>query len=137
MNLDTQQKKRLIKMTRKIVFNFSLCVIYYILVVFTNFSIPCIIKKISGKYCPGCGITRMFLELLKGNVAGAAKYNIFVLVLLPFALLWGVYRLIAYVKSNKTEYSKVELTILLIVFACMIVFWIMRNMDAFLWLAPV
>ncbi len=36
----------------------------------------CIFKRLTGIPCPGCGMGRATLELLRGNVAGSLHYNI-------------------------------------------------------------
>ncbi|NLZ47488.1 MAG: DUF2752 domain-containing protein [Clostridiales bacterium] len=51
----------------------------------TNRSI-CLFYNITGVPCPGCGMTRAFLHLFKGNILQAFKYNpLFPLVIfIPF-----------------------------------------------------
>lgn len=51
-----------------------------------NFMLPCLNKKLFGVECPGCGLQRSVLMLLKGDFAGAfqlypAIYPIIILVL--------------------------------------------------------
>ena len=134
MNL--QQKTRLNTIVREILFFLVLGLVYYLIVTFTDIKIPCLIKGITKKYCPGCGITRMFLALAKGDIRLAADYNLLVLCLLPFATLWGIYRFIAYVRNNKTDYCLWENIMLVIVYLITIAFWILRNLDQFSYLAP-
>ena len=135
-NLDEEQKKRFIKTTKKIIFYLVLGFLYYLFVVFTDKKIPCLLLKITGKICPGCGITRMFIELFKGNISAAAQYNILVLSLLPIFILWGTYRFVVYVKNNTTSYSKPELVGLIVIYLITVAFWILRNTDKFSYLAP-
>lgn len=35
--------------------------------------LPCFYKQITGIDCPGCGMQRSFIELLKGNVVASLK----------------------------------------------------------------
>ena len=134
--LDFAQKNRLKKTSIKIGIYLALGIAYYFFVLLTDKKIPCLIKLITKKLCPGCGITRMFMELAKGNIAGAAKCNIFVLVLLIPALLWGIYRFIMYVKKNNTAFTKLELVVLVIVLIACMAFGVLRNTEAFSYLAP-
>ncbi len=38
-----------------------------------NHMAPCLLKQLSGIDCPGCGIQRSFVELLKGNFIASIK----------------------------------------------------------------
>jgi len=40
---------------------------------FENHIVPCIFKKYFGIECPGCGMQRAFVELLKGNLSESIK----------------------------------------------------------------
>ena len=134
--MDSQQKERFNKILRKILFFLCLGLAYYLLVTLTDIGISCPIKAITKKYCPGCGITRMFLALAKGNIKLAADYNLLVLCLLPFGVVWGIYRAIVYIKSNKTDYYMWENIMLIIFYLITIAFWILRNIEHFSYLAP-
>lgn len=47
----------------------------------------CLFKELTGVPCPGCGCTRAFLCLLRGEVGQALWYNPLVIVLIIFALV--------------------------------------------------
>ncbi|MEP6697838.1 MAG: DUF2752 domain-containing protein [Pseudonocardiales bacterium] len=47
----------------------------------------CPLRTLTGIDCPICGSTRMLHSLLHGDVAGAARYNVAALLMLP-ALMW-------------------------------------------------
>ena len=134
--MNAEQKARLNKIIKKIVFFLILGFSYYLLVTLTDIKITCPIKAITKKYCPGCGITRMFLALAGGDIRLAANYNLLVLCLLPFGIVWGIYRAIAYVKTNKTDFYMWENIMLVIFYLMTIAFWILRNLDQFSYLAP-
>lgn len=36
---------------------------------------PCIFRRVTGMYCPGCGGTRAVVELLKGNILRSLWYH--------------------------------------------------------------
>ena len=134
--MNAEQKARLNKVIRKILFFLCLGLAYYLLVTLTNIKITCPIKAITKKYCPGCGITRMFLDLAKGNLTKAADHNLLVLCLLPFGIVWGIYRAIAYIKSDKTDFYMWENIMLIIFYLITVAFWILRNIEHFSYLAP-
>ena len=134
--LDLNQRFRFINCIKKAGAILGLGLAYYIFVLITHRAIPCVFKLITGRFCPGCGITRMFMELLKGNILEAMEYNMFVFWLLPLALVWGIYRFVTYVRNNNTTFSKVEVVFLIVVFLGSIAFWILRNTSHFSYLAP-
>lgn len=43
-----------------------------------NFFALCYIQYFTGIYCPGCGGTRAFINLIHGNILQSMRYNIFV-----------------------------------------------------------
>lgn len=72
---------------------------YAVLFIKTGFGIPCPFHLITGLNCPGCGVTRMAVSLLKLDFAAAFNENAGLFCLLPFILaLFAnyVYRYIRY-----------------------------------------
>ncbi len=65
-------KKKIIKIYSTIL---GLGLAYYIWILVTGLVIPCFYLKTTGLFCPGCGVTRMFLSLLKLDIVGAFLYN--------------------------------------------------------------
>lgn len=51
----------------------------------------CAFRAVTGLWCPGCGLTRGFHQLLNGHPMSALGYNVFVPVVLVGVLLafWG------------------------------------------------
>ena len=62
-------------------------VLYYVIVRYTAFSLPCPLRYVTGYLCPGCGITTMLLALGAGNIAAAETANIFLFYTLPWLLI--------------------------------------------------
>lgn len=129
-------KERLIARGKSVLYVLVMGVAYYGFVKLTGWGIPCIINKLFNIYCPGCGITRMFVALIQGDLKAAASYNLLVLVLLIPALIFAVVRTIRYVKKDVTGYTKPEMVAIIFAAVCTIVFTVMRNMPAFSFLAP-
>ena len=65
--------------------------------------IPCIFHFLTNLYCPGCGITRMFLSIFRLNFYQAFRYNQLIFIVLPFI----VFILVNYIYSLK--YKKIPL----------------------------
>lgn len=49
--------------------------------------IACPIERLLGLACPGCGITRSGMALLRLDLAGAVRWNPLVLFIVPYVLL--------------------------------------------------
>lgn len=117
-----------IKIVSFLLFLVCACIFVYVLTTF-HIAIECPILKITGFYCPGCGITRLFKSLLTGNIYQAFRYNplIFILIILiPIYFIVEKY-LKASIK-NKLLYS------LLII---ILLYTIARNIPFFSFLAPI
>lgn len=90
------------------------------LVVFV-FGYHCPIRYITGIDCPGCGMTRALLALLKGDLAASIAFHPF---LLPSILLFGM-TVVSYLKSNK----KAAEICLYIWSAGMLICWIIKLVN--------
>ena len=55
----------------------------------TGWGIPCPIHLVTGLQCPGCGVSRMLLALLRLDFRGAFLANPVLLCMLPLLLLLG------------------------------------------------
>lgn len=67
-----------------IVFSYQMGALYLYEKLGFDVGIPCLITTITGAHCLGCGMSRAFFELLKGNLLGAAQHNVLVFVLVAF-----------------------------------------------------
>ncbi len=113
---------------------FLLCV-YIILTILNYFNIIiyCPVSYITGYYCPGCGITRMFIALFNLDFYQAFRYNpltfIYLVLLLIYIILELFNKNVKKVVNNKYFLG----TILFIT----IIFGILRNFDSFKFLRPI
>ena len=48
-----------------------------------RFPTPCLFRNLAGWECPGCGMTRAVLSLLRGDLAAALHYNRMVVLVFP------------------------------------------------------
>lgn len=96
-----------------------------------NIGIPCIFHKLTGFYCPGCGMTRAFISLIKLDIYQAFRYNMLVIIFVPFFIIYGVNK---YILKNKYKIPRFIFYILLVI---TILFAILRNIPNFSFLAPV
>lgn len=72
----------------------------------TASSMPsCVIKKISGIPCPGCGGTRSTYYLLHGDISTAASYNISYILLNIFIVIYCTLLLVDIVRKKDHYYN--------------------------------
>lgn len=105
-----------------------LIILYLVFYKKLGISIPCFFHKITGLYCPGCGITRMLESILKLNIYQAFRYNT-----LAFTYLIGyiIYKIINY--RHKIKLNNYFIYVLLFI---TITFGILRNIPIFDYLKP-
>ena len=126
-------KKKLLDQTYFVV-TLTIILVYGILYIFTKQGLPCIFHKITGLYCPGCGITRMFISLFKLNIYQAFRYNPLVFILLIMSTL---YFLVDSLKYGITKaHINLPKSIYIILLIIVIGFGILRNIPLFSYLAP-
>ena len=53
----------------------------------TAWSPKCVMLKLTGYKCPGCGIQRFAYHLMHGNIMSAIPYNYFAALLSPYLLV--------------------------------------------------
>ncbi|WP_127585605.1 DUF2752 domain-containing protein [Paenibacillus koleovorans] len=94
----------------------------------TKLGIPCVFHTWTGLFCPGCGITRAALALLRLDVEQAFRYNALPFLLVP---LYAIYALAQRRQMRRT--GRMSMAIMLVV---VVSFGILRNITAFGWLAP-
>jgi hypothetical protein len=91
----------------------------------------CLVKTLTGFYCPGCGGTRALYLLGVGNVAGAAGQNLLVVLAAAGSVVWLAVRLTL---RRAIRFGAVAAGLLVLL---VVAFAFARNTAAFSWLAPV
>lgn len=66
----------------------GICILYYCDPIQYKVMPKCPTKTLIGLSCPGCGIQRAMHEILHGNMIEAIKYNYYLLISGPYALLF-------------------------------------------------
>ena len=101
----------------------------------TGYAIPCVFYKITGFYCPGCGVSRMCLSLLKGDIKAAFYANSMIMICIPILCLVGVKSLFDKRKYRKIKEKQIDRILWGFIIAFLI-FGVMRNIPEFSYLAP-
>lgn len=93
-----------------------------------SFFIPCMLYKLTGIKCPGCGMTRSIHYLVNGNIKQAIWYN---LMLIPIIILviYSLYRYIRYLVKNEEIINKVLENWLKVFLVIILIFGVTRNLT--------
>lgn len=134
--MSEEQKKRLKSVCKPVAQVLLIGIAYVIFVKVTGWGLPCPIKLVTGKYCPGCGISRMLLAMLRLDFKTAFYCNRLLFFLLPVIFVYALIKAVYYIKTGREGQSLPEQIATLIVCLITVAFWIMRNMEAFSFLAP-
>lgn len=92
------------------------------------FFIPCMLNKLTGIKCPGCGMTRSVHYLVNGNIKQAIWYN---LMLIPIIILviYALYRYIRYLVKDEEIINKVLENWLKVYLVIILIFGVTRNLT--------
>lgn len=98
--------------------------------VLTTFPPPCIFRKATGIYCPGCGSTRALRALFGGDFFAALRYNPF-----SVAVLFALPTLLV---LRRPQFRALYYRLAVVVCGVVLVFTILRNvpLPAFDFLRP-
>lgn len=92
----------------------------------TGKGLPCVVNASTGLLCPGCGCSRMFLALLRGDLGAAWGYNPVTLVLLA---VWnGIGAAVFLGKPKFVRKSAILYGALAVTVGVLAVFGIVRNL---------
>ncbi len=114
----------------------AFCVIYLIFGDMLGVYVPCIFRKITHLYCPGCGITRMLAAILTGDFYQALRYNPLICILLPLAIVYLVDYLINQARGRKSLLVRTPNWVWILMIVALVIYGIMRNLSWFEYLAP-
>lgn len=94
--------------------------------------VPCIIYKLTGLYCPGCGAARSCYSILHGQFYQAFRYNPLLIILLPWFLLYfllcGGQWLI---KGRETISEHIPMWSLYVVMGVVLLYGVLRNIPGY------
>ena len=95
-----------------------------------------IIKITLNLYCPGCGISRMFIKLCQLDFYGAFRSNSCIFIIFPLLICYGLFKAFKYVKSGQYPQTKIESIFIWSIVVILVLFGILRNIPYFSYLAP-
>lgn len=101
---------------------------YAVFVRLSGLSIPCPFHAVTGLLCPGCGVTRMCLALLRLDFAAAWEANPVLLLLLPVLAALLLRQAVRYVKTGRSTLSRGESALVWGMAAVLLLWGIARNL---------
>jgi hypothetical protein len=105
---------------------------YFLNPAHTAFLPQCPFFRSTGYLCPGCGSQRAFHELLHGNWQGAARYNLLLVLSMPFLLGAGFVNTLGLLCSNQSWWPfQLKPHWLYSAGAVVLAFWIFRNIPTY------
>lgn len=100
---------------------------YAVWVRLTGLAVPCPFRAVTGWMCPGCGVTRLCLALLRWDWAAAWDANPVLLLMLPVLAVLGVRLAARYVREGTAVGPKWESALLWAMTALLAVWGAARN----------
>lgn len=107
---------------------FGLSIFVYLKDPFLGPILPCIFNKITGLYCPGCGITRAVNSIFHLKFKQAFQFNALIFIM-PIGLIF-------YYTLNYRGYIKLAKVILILMLIIVIGYGLLRNIPVFEFLKP-
>lgn len=111
-------------------------ILYLLFVSLTGISIPCVIHGVTGYFCPGCGMSRMFLRISKADFSGAFYANRFLFSTLLLLLCAAVFLIYRYITEKPLKKKSWFVGFVILYAAAFLAFGVLRNIDKFSFLAP-
>lgn len=127
MRADAQKKARHQKILKLYFWILVIGGAYAIFVIATKIAIPCPIYTVMHLQCPGCGVTRMILALLRLDFAAAWAYNPYLLINGPIILGCLIASDVKYIRTGDRSMGKLSI-VLWAELALAIGFAIFRNL---------
>lgn len=130
-------RRGIIKRALFVAFIFGSLLIYAYLASRGLFGMPCIFYEITHLYCPGCGASRLFLNIFTFKFYAAFRMNPLLFVLLPFIAIYLVIAIYYYIigKPNPID-RRIPRCVPFILVLILIIYGILRNIPFFSYLAP-
>ncbi len=126
LNFMTDQKKRLKSTLIKYGVIFGIALAYLIFVLCTGLGIPCVFHAITKLECPGCGVTRMLISVVKLDFVSAFWYNPFLFLTGPFLIAYLIACEVKFIKHGNRNMGKWQI-FMYVELALALLYGILRN----------
>ena len=120
-------RQRLRKVTVTAIVLLAIGIVYAIVCRLLGFGIPCVFRLVTGWQCPGCGVSRMCLCLLSGDLQGAYAANPVLLFCLPALVAVLADATVRYVRDGGWRTKGWSTVLAWTLIAVLLVFGVLRN----------
>lgn len=100
---------------------------YGILLHYTGIGLVCPVRFVTGLKCPGCGVTHMWLALMRLDFAAAFMANPALFLSAPLLMIIFIPYLAGYIRTGSRQMSSWQNTVLWICITFLVLYGIVRN----------
>lgn len=90
--------------------------------------LPCIFNQLTGLRCPGCGVARMCLAILRLDFQRAFYWNPVVFCMLPVLAYLYIYAVCRYIRCGNMRLNRWQTALCWIMVILLLIFTVFRNL---------
>ena len=125
-------KQRIKRLSVKAVILLLTGLFYLIVIKVFGRGLPCLFNKLTGLYCPGCGITRIIFSSVRLDFVAAFNANPVLFCFLPFLAAVLIYRAVRYIRCGTVPFTLWQKLIVYIGIVLLLLFCVYRNIMLFI-----
>lgn len=107
---------------------FAVGALYALFVSLTHIGIPCVFNLITGLKCPGCGVSRMCLALIRFDFKTAFHENAAIFCMLPLMAATAARFIYVYIRYDRRRDKYAEFAVYFMI-AVLVLFGVLRNIP--------
>lgn len=134
--METASKTRLARLLGGLCLLLVLGLGYALVIRLLGRGLYCPFYMATGLLCPGCGVSRMCLSLLRGDWAGAWQANPGLLLLTPLLVFLLGLRALRYVRTGEGRTPRWEARLWVALAVLLVVYGVLRNLSGIALLDP-
>ncbi len=100
---------------------------YFLICNKIGFGLPCLFHFVTGLQCPGCGISRVCISILKGDLQSAWMYNRGALLIAPFLMYLFIRVVYMYIRYDDIQLKKWEKVVTTVITVAFMLYGVLRN----------